>query len=201
MKGCLLPRLPPGGERVECHYADQVKVLCKLTCRGEAAERTSSCHLYHGSWRGQQTCQDLRPVQRLAECRHRRLTGCLVPGPLENSQAECGVESGESWCRVRCGEGLVSPGDWTTCTRDTSGWEGRWSRLLLPCRPDCQSSLPQVESGQVRCEEEEESGLQCEVSCDPGYSAPAGVLLTSCYRGVWTNTLRCVAHNSPSPLN
>ena len=196
--GCVLPRLPAGGERVECGYVDQVKVVCRLTCRGEAGVRTSTCHLYHGSWRGQQTCRDLRPVERLGECGHTRLTGCVMAGPLERSSVECGVSPGSAWCRVRCGEGMVSPGDWASCTQDSSGWEGRWSRLLLPCLPDCQSSRPRLSSGKVRCEVRE-TGLECRVSCHSGYSPAGGHHTSTCHRGVWTNTLRCVEQSNEGP--
>ena len=73
-------------------------------------------------------------------------------------------------CRVKCGQGRVSPSayarwqikelslaDWglyflpstkrdhvyvtRRCERDRSGWEARWSRLLLPCRPSCRWTL------------------------------------------------------------
>ena len=41
----------------------------------------------------------------------------MVPAPLENSHVECVVRREESQCWVRCGEGMVSPGDWAQCVR------------------------------------------------------------------------------------
>ena len=32
-------------------------------------------------------------------------------------------------------------GQFFRCERDRSGWEARWSRLLLPCRPSCRFNL------------------------------------------------------------
>ena len=202
MRGCVLPRFPAGGESLTCQYKDEVQVVCRLRCQGEERERTSHCHTHHGQWRGDQRCRPLRPAGRLAECRHRRLQGCLVPGALQDSQVHCRVTRTETRCRVVCGAGLVSPSHEAACSLDTSGWEGRWSRLLLPCRPHCQASLPEVRSGQLRCEaqQEDDDGLHCELSCLPGHSPSAGTV-TTCSRGVWSLTGHCVPHNISGPHN
>ena len=117
-----MPRLPVGGERLDCGYVSDLKVECSLTCRGVEGERrrTSYCYLYQGEWRGQLACSEapVRPVERLerlAACRHSRQTGCLVPARLADSDLQCGVRRGETWCRVTCRPGLVSPADWASC--------------------------------------------------------------------------------------
>ena len=125
MRGCVLPRLPVGGESLDCEYVEDLKVSCSLTCRGEEGERISYCYLYQGEWRGQLTCRDLTDLaplerlERLASCVHRRQTGCLVPARPASSQLQCGVRRTETWCRVRCGPGLVSPADWASCHQDS----------------------------------------------------------------------------------
>ena len=138
MRGCVLPRLPAGGERLDCAYVEDLKVECSLTCEGQQGhQRTSYCYLYQGQWRGRglscrQSQEPVRPLESLASCLHSRQTGCLLPPRLElGSQLECGVVPGETWCRVVCSgeESQV----WAYCLQDTSGWLGRWSRILLPC--------------------------------------------------------------------
>ena len=69
------------------------------------------------------------------------------------------------------------------CERDRSGWEARWSRLLLPCRQTCRwnglktntvltrvsflstflsrLSVPRVRGGTVECSEIGEDRMQC----------------------------------------
>lgn len=47
-----MPRLPVGGERLDCAYVSDLKLECSLACSGEEVLRTSYCYLYQGEWRG-----------------------------------------------------------------------------------------------------------------------------------------------------
>ena len=193
-----MPRLPEGGDRLDCGYVSELKVECSLTCRALEGERISYCYLYQGEWRGELACSEgpVKPLERLASCVHRRQTGCLLPARLADSGVECGVRREETWCRVTCGPGLVSPADWASCLQDTSGWVARWSRLLLPCIPDCHSSQPSIQSGSLTCLDQGQASLRCEVSCDPGHR-PRGLntgtaATITCTRGVWSSLVHCV---------
>ena len=119
---------------------------------------------------------------------------------MDNSQVKCTVKQGDSVCRIECGEGLVSPGNYARCVRDRSGWEGRWSRVLLPCIPVCINTIPNVENGKIDCGEMVDNMLRCRVRCIEGFSASlyneptqTNTGLFSCDRGVWTGVLRCLA--------
>ena len=76
--------------------------------------------------------------------------------------------------------------------QDTSGWLARWSRLLLPCIPDCQSSQPTVQSGSLTCLSQGQASLRCEVSCDPGFNTDTDTTIITCTRGVWSGLVLCV---------
>ena len=124
-KGCVLPKLPPGGEKISCHYSDSIKIVCSLKCYHEEKIKQNHCYLHYGKWHGYFLCKTKkgtethhRPIQKMMQCRHQKLTGCLIPASMENSSIECSVTSRASECRVRCGEGKVSPGDWAQCVRD-----------------------------------------------------------------------------------
>ena len=191
----MLPRLPRGGERLDCAFVEDLKVECSLTCEAGGQARTSYCYLYQGEWRGDLSCSTeapVRPLERLASCVHRRQTGCLVPPRLAGSGVECGVRRTETWCRVTCSPGLVSPADLALCLQDRGGWEGRWSRLLLPCIPDCRSSQPTVRAGSLTCLSQGPASLQCEVRCEPGHRSSSASLTLTCTRGVWSVIPHCV---------
>ena len=42
-----------------------------------------------------------------------------------------------------------------------SGWEGRWSRLLLPCIKECNRTVPEIQFGTVDCEMMRDAAMQC----------------------------------------
>jgi hypothetical protein len=149
--GCVLPGLPLHGASLSCSYSGQ-RLLCRLSCRAGWVGGEAACSLGRGDWQGGLACS--RPngtvavkqgrLHRLLACRHRRRTGCLAPPPLPGSAVSCLLERGQEECRVECAAGTVSPAGRASCERDRSGWEARWSRVLLPCRPACSASIPQV---------------------------------------------------------
>ena len=139
-------------------------------------------------------------LQRLLACRHQANTGCLAPPPLPGSTVSCKVEQGEEVCRVGCGEGRVSPAAYARCETDKSGWEARWSRVLLPCQPTCPLSVPRVAGGEVACRETGEDRMECTLRCGQGrraslymdrVEAQQGDTFT-CDRGEWSGVLLCV---------
>ena len=118
---------------------------------------------------------------------------------MDNSKVKCTVKQGDSVCRIECGKGEVSPSNYARCVRDRSGWEGRWSRVLLPCIPDCSKTIPKVEHGKVNCSGMEDKRIKCRLKCKEGYTASlyndptetkTGIF--SCDRGIWSGVLRCV---------
>ena len=152
-RGCILPGVPRYGASISCSYSSS-RLVCTLRCRDGWVGGQASCSSGHGTWSGDLTCtggnstlaspEGRHRMQRLLACRHERRTGCLAPPPLPGSTVECSLERGEEVCRVQCPQDWVSPADYATCERDRSGWEGRWSRLLLPCLPACSLSSPKV---------------------------------------------------------
>ena len=119
---------------------------------------------------------------------------------MDNSLVKCTVKHGDSVCRIECVDGEVSPGDYARCVRDRSGWEGRWSRVLLPCIPSCIKTIPKVTHGRVNCVDMIDNRFKCRLRCKEGYSASlynepsqTDVGTFSCDRGVWSGVLRCVA--------
>ncbi|XP_023334189.1 uncharacterized protein LOC111705771 [Eurytemora carolleeae] len=140
-----------------------------------------------------------RLLQKVASCRHEELTGCIMPPPVENTGVECTVSKGGTECRVSCSGGLVSPSDYTVCQRDRSGWEGRWSRIIRPCQPDCSQTVPRIPDGKVSCTASGETKLKCTVYCRSGfvgslYSQPMENPVTtfSCFRGDWIGVPSCI---------
>ena len=114
----MLPRLPRGGERLDCAFVSDLKVECSLHCGEGAQPRISYCYLYQGEWRGDLACPPdysppVRPLDRLADCLHNRQTGCLLPPRLAHSGLQCRVGRGESWCRTTC-----RPHTLSTCLQD-----------------------------------------------------------------------------------
>jgi len=208
-RGCVLPGLPRNGVELSCSYTSRDLLLCTLACKEGWVGGQASCSAGQGTWSGGLSCsrgnssttQGAARLHRLLQCRHERRTGCLAPPPLPNSEVFCQVERGEEVCRVRCGEGMVSPSGYARCERDRSGWEARWSRLLLPCRSSCRLSVPRVRGGTVDCSDIGDDQMQCVLRCGPGRwpslyedrleGGEDGIF--TCDRGIWTAVLICAA--------
>ena len=78
VKGCTLPKLPPGGKLLNCTYKDNLKVVCSMKCSEEQEERKIHCFLHYGQWHGLFSCNGnngreiiQKPLQKLMQCRHK----------------------------------------------------------------------------------------------------------------------------------
>ena len=77
-KGCVLPRLPPGGTVMNCSYSDNLKIVCNLKCQNEKVSKQIYCYLHYGNWQGDFFCNNKdgnkimqKPIQKLMQCRHK----------------------------------------------------------------------------------------------------------------------------------
>ena len=102
--------------------------------------------------------------------------------PCTNGEEQGGVQGdqagepvlGEVWAGdgVTSGlgpvrQGQVWPKIWlvTSFEMSRSGWEGRWSRLLLPCIKECDKTVPDIQHGTVDCQMMRDSAMQCRLRC------------------------------------
>ena len=76
-RGCVIPKLPPGGLQLECSYEGNLKIVCMLQCLHEKVEKKLQCTLHYGKWVGDIACKSQRELQikrkplfNLMNCRH-----------------------------------------------------------------------------------------------------------------------------------
>ena len=138
---CQLPRLPPAAS-LSCASLAGREMECRLDC-GQEQEQIQVIVCNAGRWDKQPGCPIRDGGNVTAACG----AGCLVP-ELPHSGLQCGAGGAGTWCEVRCPPGRSSPAPRAECEWDRycallslywsdwsrSGWEARWSRLLLPCQ-------------------------------------------------------------------